>query len=531
MSGAWSLHPAGEEEPEPRPKCRLRLVEAGGGTAAHLSCMTLSHGGLELYTEKRALLGEDPLRSDADPERLYGKIRHIGRQKGGGRSVGRLLMDQALFAGPGNIYRAEILFLAGVDPDTTAENLTRAEFDRVWKWSVDLLRRGYDTGSILTVDPELDPDAAARGLRRYVYNQSECGRCGGKVLSWDMGGRTCYACGGGCQGNTVQATATTTGAKKKQAKEIVKKRDTKKLPVVKEESTEVAKVEAAEKGTVMEEPKSAEKKAASPLPKCNPQIPPAAGSRVEVYWPDDGLFYPGTITSVPRKRGFKFRIDYDDGEFEVLRLKDETWRYEGDEPSVVVKEEPLKKQHVPFISHCAREGLAKRLDAHGPQGLTVIEIRAELKRLLPQIPDGVTSMPPTDCRKRVQAEALRLALEYVGRVPPVPAGDGGDDVAVPELPSSGAACHHLPPPTVSAEDAAREKAAAGEHRGVEHVAELSSGQAVGATTGRRRQGTTDAKSGGAAPKPSAVAMKKRARAEDDRRRRSSRSRRRPNLPQ
>jgi hypothetical protein len=42
------------------------------------------------------------------------------------------------------------------------------------------------------------------------------------------------------------------------------------------------------------------------------------------------------------------------------------------------------------------------------------------------------------------------------------------------------AASHLPPPTVSAEDAAREKAISGEKRSVEHVAELSREQALGA---------------------------------------------------
>ena len=109
------------------------------------------------------------------------------------------LQDQTFFAGPGNIYRAEILLLAGIHPSTPGNALSGAEFDRVWDCSVRLLRRGYDTGSILTVDADLDPAAAARGERRYVYNRSECARCGGDVTSWDMSGRTCYACEGGCQ--------------------------------------------------------------------------------------------------------------------------------------------------------------------------------------------------------------------------------------------------------------------------------------------------------------------------------------------
>lgn len=41
---------------------------------AHLSAMTVEHGGLDLYHAKVAALGEDPLRNDADPDKLWLKI-------------------------------------------------------------------------------------------------------------------------------------------------------------------------------------------------------------------------------------------------------------------------------------------------------------------------------------------------------------------------------------------------------------------------------------------------------------------------
>ena len=31
-------------------------------------------------------------------------------------------------------------------------------------------------------------------MRRYVYNQSHCGRCGSRVSTWDMAARKVYAC-------------------------------------------------------------------------------------------------------------------------------------------------------------------------------------------------------------------------------------------------------------------------------------------------------------------------------------------------
>ena len=125
-------------------------------------------------------------RSDADPDLLWQKVKKSKK------SIGALIMDQSFFTGPGNIYRAEILLKAGVHPSIAGNELSREIFDRVWHHTVELLQRGYATGSILTVDAE---DAVGRpSLRRYIYNSSRCGKCNGKVKSWDIAGRTCYAC-------------------------------------------------------------------------------------------------------------------------------------------------------------------------------------------------------------------------------------------------------------------------------------------------------------------------------------------------
>jgi formamidopyrimidine-DNA glycosylase len=89
-------------------------------------------------------------------------------------------MDQKFFAGVGNIYRAEILFKAGVHPEVKGIALSRAQFEAVWRHSVLLMQRGFFTGSILSVDPD---EAAALGdltRRRHIYNQSACFRCGGE---------------------------------------------------------------------------------------------------------------------------------------------------------------------------------------------------------------------------------------------------------------------------------------------------------------------------------------------------------------
>ena len=184
MSGQFKTGEIGQLEPTPN--TRLELVNSEHNLVAHLSAMTVKHGDLDFYESKRKSLGQDPLRRDARGDLVWEKFQKSRK------SVGMLLMDQSVIAGVGNIYRAEILFKAGIHPEQPGNTLDYESFSRVWNISRDLLHRGFKTGSILTVDP--DSNLGPPWTRRYIYNHSSCGVCGSKVKSWDMGGRTCYAC-------------------------------------------------------------------------------------------------------------------------------------------------------------------------------------------------------------------------------------------------------------------------------------------------------------------------------------------------
>lgn len=186
MAGNWAVYEDPTSAPEPSTTNRLRLEHAD--FVADLSAMTVQHGGMSLYADKRAKLGEDPLRDDADVEKLWRRVQTSNK------SIGALIMDQSYFTGPGNIYRCEILFKAAVHPEKKGKDLEEDEFKRIWHHTVALLQRGYETGSILTVDPE---EAKALGnpkMRRYIYNTSKCPRCGSSIKSWSINNRTCYAC-------------------------------------------------------------------------------------------------------------------------------------------------------------------------------------------------------------------------------------------------------------------------------------------------------------------------------------------------
>lgn len=75
MSGAFKIFDLDSvSAPKPTSTTRLRLEHPASNIGGHLSAMTVGFGGAELYAEKASKLGEDPLRSDADPERLWQKV-------------------------------------------------------------------------------------------------------------------------------------------------------------------------------------------------------------------------------------------------------------------------------------------------------------------------------------------------------------------------------------------------------------------------------------------------------------------------
>ena len=72
--------------------------------------------------------------------------RFIERVTKSRSSIGLQLMNQDVIAGIGNVYRAELLFRAGISPHTPGNTLTREQLQAIWDDSVKLLKVGVATG-------------------------------------------------------------------------------------------------------------------------------------------------------------------------------------------------------------------------------------------------------------------------------------------------------------------------------------------------------------------------------------------------
>lgn len=139
-----------------------------------------------------ARLGPDPLRRDADRQKMIDRIRKSDR------GVGDLLMDQSVIAGVGNVYRAEALFVQGINPLRPGSQLDSSEVEQLWETVKTMLRKGVKDGRIVTVDRDELGIPRGRRISReeatYAYKRDQCIRCGGDIRRIEIANRTCYYC-------------------------------------------------------------------------------------------------------------------------------------------------------------------------------------------------------------------------------------------------------------------------------------------------------------------------------------------------
>ena len=149
-----------------------------------------------------ARIGPDPLRDDADPDEAWHRI------SASRAPLATLLMDQAVVAGIGNVYRAEVLFRHRLPPDLPGRDLDRSTWEAIWADLVHLMWDGVRSGQIDTVRAEHTPEAMGReprddahGGEVYVYRRTgqPCLVCGTPVLTKVVAGRNLFWCPE-CQG-------------------------------------------------------------------------------------------------------------------------------------------------------------------------------------------------------------------------------------------------------------------------------------------------------------------------------------------
>ena len=194
LFGKWRFRTGAPVDPRGQVRMRIISDEKYAELRGPTVCEVLTEA------EKKAAvarIGPDPIRKDADPERAWAKVHRIRM------AIGALLMNQQVFAGVGNIYRAEVLFRHGISPYRPGCDVEREEFDAMWSDLAELMSAGTKRARIDTVRAEHLPEVMGRAPREdrhggevYVYRRAgrECFLCGTEVRMTDMQGRKLYWC-------------------------------------------------------------------------------------------------------------------------------------------------------------------------------------------------------------------------------------------------------------------------------------------------------------------------------------------------
>jgi endonuclease-8 len=203
MWGSWRVYRTGSTRRPARGRPRARIETAGAIAVCYAAPV------VELLTARQGAshpalvrLGPDLLGETFDADAARARLRARGEL-----AIGVALMDQTALAGIGNVYKSEVLFLAGVRPTVPVRDLDDIALDRLVATARELMTRN--------VDP------ATRGPRRttsalspspvWVYRRSgkPCLRCGDRIRRVVQGeqARSSYYCPA-CQPRPVPDAAT-----------------------------------------------------------------------------------------------------------------------------------------------------------------------------------------------------------------------------------------------------------------------------------------------------------------------------------
>ncbi len=163
----------------------------------HTRMLLLLDNGYRLAYVNVRLLGKiaraETIEEFAGEHNLGPDALEIGREEFAGilekkrGSLKSALMNQKDLSGIGNIYSDEILFQAGLHPQSEPRELDRETVNRLHR----TMRRVLKTAIRNKADPKFFPAGYLTGKRE---EGGDCPRCGGKIERLKISGRSAYYC-------------------------------------------------------------------------------------------------------------------------------------------------------------------------------------------------------------------------------------------------------------------------------------------------------------------------------------------------
>ncbi len=141
-------------------------------------------------------MGPDILKPNFDMNKFISNIRGKGKNPRR-QQIGKLLLDQSIIAGCGNIYKSEALFLAKINPFCPADKISDEDLERLANALISVAKMALKSGGSTLRD--FSSVEGYNGLMQNKFNVygkegSACIDCGNKIERVVQGGRSTFFC-------------------------------------------------------------------------------------------------------------------------------------------------------------------------------------------------------------------------------------------------------------------------------------------------------------------------------------------------
>lgn len=191
-------HPTPNQNHLPLPHRSTRLIFTFSNHSKLFFNDQRKFGWIKLLTPKKlrshqSHLGPDLLSPKFTLQHLYHCL-HKSR-----RPIKTLLLDQTKFAGIGNIYANEALFLAKIHPLSPANNISLAQAQKLYIHLLTIIRQSIAAGGSTAADNQYLLPNGSPGRHQYsfwVYQRvgEPCLLCQTKIISLKIAGRSAFLC-------------------------------------------------------------------------------------------------------------------------------------------------------------------------------------------------------------------------------------------------------------------------------------------------------------------------------------------------
>ncbi len=195
MSGRFMLLPVERENPKYTHAAfyfadETRLVFED---QRHFGLMKIVETARLSETKEIKKLAPEPFSDEFSPKYFRAALKKSKR------SLKEFLLDQTKVCGLGNIYASEAMFLARVNPQTPASEVSAKKANVLFEKIREVLAESIAHGSTLNVNPE-NIDGSyyggryAFGWRVYDQEKKPCVKCKTEIKRLKQAGRSTYFC-------------------------------------------------------------------------------------------------------------------------------------------------------------------------------------------------------------------------------------------------------------------------------------------------------------------------------------------------